>query len=191
MHSVLYSGAILKRLEGEIAQSQGGLSKLSPLRSDGALDSQTGGWTSWEVAKGIQRQHKLAQGSHHAWVHADQMALMMAWWDAGLCWQLPKALKRRVETTLGSHGTWLKTGIVTASKGPTYSFSGYGEEKRCCCSWWWWYGENHRVTTLSDATLCTEKSPGTTYQTAKMKGGGGMDDEHNTRISLSWVTLLS
>jgi hypothetical protein len=42
---MMYVNCPKKTLKGKIAQSQGGLSKLIPIRSDG---SQTGGWISWE-----------------------------------------------------------------------------------------------------------------------------------------------
>jgi hypothetical protein len=45
---------VLKRLSMEILQQVGGLSRLSPLRSEDFRDRQKGDWTSWEAAKGIQ-----------------------------------------------------------------------------------------------------------------------------------------
>ncbi len=50
----MYMNRPKKTLKGNFIASQGGLSGLSPLRLDGSRHSQTGGWTSWEVAKSIQ-----------------------------------------------------------------------------------------------------------------------------------------
>ncbi len=43
-----------KIVKGDFAKSQGGLSKLSPQKSDGFWDSKKRSWTSWKAAKGTQ-----------------------------------------------------------------------------------------------------------------------------------------
>ncbi len=43
-----------KTHKGDFATSQGGLSELSPLGSDGSRECQMGGWTSRVVATGTQ-----------------------------------------------------------------------------------------------------------------------------------------
>ncbi len=43
---IIYVNRPKKTLKGEVAQSQGGPSESSPLRSDGSGGSQMGGWTS-------------------------------------------------------------------------------------------------------------------------------------------------
>jgi hypothetical protein len=50
--NTIYVNHPKKTLKGKFAESQGGLSGSSLLRSDGSPDSQTGGWTSREAAKG-------------------------------------------------------------------------------------------------------------------------------------------
>jgi hypothetical protein len=50
----MYMNRPKKNLKGNFVKSQGGLFKLSPLRSEDSQDSRTGGWTSWKAAKGAQ-----------------------------------------------------------------------------------------------------------------------------------------
>jgi hypothetical protein len=54
----IYVNHPIKTHKGDFATSQGGLAGLRLLRSDGSLDSETGGWTLWPKAL----KTKLAQG---------------------------------------------------------------------------------------------------------------------------------
>jgi hypothetical protein len=59
-------------LKGNVHESQGGLPRLSLLRSDFSRDSQA---EKLDCVSCSQRQLK---GGHHARVHSDQMVLAMA-----------------------------------------------------------------------------------------------------------------
>jgi hypothetical protein len=48
----IYVNHPTKTLNGNFAASQGGLSVLIQLRSDGFWYNKTGGWTSWDASKG-------------------------------------------------------------------------------------------------------------------------------------------
>jgi hypothetical protein len=54
IYNTVYVNCAKKTLKGNFAASQGGLFQLCPLRSDDSQDSQTGGWTSLEEAKGTE-----------------------------------------------------------------------------------------------------------------------------------------
>ncbi len=54
MHNMQYEYNPKKTHKGDFATSQGGLSELSPLGSDGSRECQMGGWTSRVVATGTQ-----------------------------------------------------------------------------------------------------------------------------------------
>ncbi len=60
--NTIYMNRLEKTIKRNFAASPEGLSWLSPFRSYGSQDSQTGG--SWEAAKGTNT--KLAQGGHKA-----------------------------------------------------------------------------------------------------------------------------
>ncbi len=46
VHYIMYMNRPKKNLKGNFVKCQGGLFKLSPLRSEDSQDSGTGGWTS-------------------------------------------------------------------------------------------------------------------------------------------------
>ncbi len=65
-------------LKWHIAQSQGGLAWSIPLRSEGSW-GERGGWSLWLEAMIL----KASSRDHQAWVHSDQMVLMLAKQEAG------------------------------------------------------------------------------------------------------------
>ncbi len=64
-----------KNLKGDVAQSQGGLSESSPLRSDGlgAIRWEAGPHERWPKMLKIK-----LKGGHQALAYSDQMVLVMA-----------------------------------------------------------------------------------------------------------------
>jgi hypothetical protein len=77
--------------------TQGGPSGLSPLRSDGSHDGQA---EMLDRVSGGQR--------HQAWVHPDQMVLVVVRREAGPIAQWPKALKLELENDSRWPGDLLK-----------------------------------------------------------------------------------
>ncbi len=98
MHNVMYNihACPKKSLKGEFPKSQAGLSSSSPLSLNGFWDSQMRGWTFCEAAKGGSKLSYL-KGGHQAWVHLDQMVLVMARREAGPCEKQPKTLNEELE----------------------------------------------------------------------------------------------
>ncbi len=109
----LWGNHYKKTAKRKTAPIQRGLSGLSLLRSDDSPDSQTGGWTSWEVSKGAQ--NKVI--SRKAIKLKSTQIRWFLWWPGKWLDQSnggQRHSRKELENISRSQETKPKTGIVTA-----------------------------------------------------------------------------
>jgi hypothetical protein len=88
---IIYVNLPIEILTGDFSASQGGLFRLSPLRSDG----------SWNRQMGDGPQKWWRKADHQARVHTDQMVLVMVRPVAGPHERQSKTLKGELENNSG------------------------------------------------------------------------------------------